>query len=519
MNIAVLLDLPAMIAPEQVILDDGQESLTYRELREGAGGAANVLTRLGVTAGARVGIFGVNSAAAVEILFAASALGAVAVPINYRASEAEVRHIAQDSGAEIIFADERYAQLLANAQPASVQRVVLLGSEYAELKREAHADFPTPADVDERGLAVLMYTSGTTSLPKGVQLTHGALSTFVLESADVADGGERGATLLSVPLYHVAGLSSMLVSVYGGRRILLMKQFDAADWLRRAGEQRPTHAFLVPTMLRKLLNEPAFAATDVSSLEAVSYGAAPMPLSTISLALDRFPGHVSFTGAYGMSETTSTVTVLSPEDHQRRPGESDEDRTRRLTSVGKPVAGVDLRVRTDEAATAAPREVGEVFVRTGRAMTGYWGAQADSTKGTIDSEGWLSTGDLGYLDEEGYLFLVGRRGDMIVRGGENIAPEEVEQTLLSHPDVLDAGVVGLPDEEWGERVGAAVVLRKDSSTSPADLNAHCRQLASFRRPEVLILAEELPRTSTGKLLRRELLPIILEHARLTSTAL
>ena len=207
MNIAVLLDLPAMIAPDQVILDDGVTSLTYGELRGGAGAAAGVLTRLGVTAGARVGIFGVNSATSVELLFAASALGAVAVPMNYRASEAEVRHIAQDSGAEVIFADERYAELLANARPASVQRVVLLGREYAELKRESPAEFPSPADVEERGLAVLMYTSGTTSLPKGVQLTHGALSTFVLESADVADGGDRGATLLSVPLYHVAGLS------------------------------------------------------------------------------------------------------------------------------------------------------------------------------------------------------------------------------------------------------------------------------------------------------------------------
>ena len=176
------------------------------------------------------------------------------------------------------------------------------------------------------------------------------------------------------------------------------------------------------------------------------------------------------------------------------------------------MAGVELLVRTEEGAVAAPREAGEVFVRTGRAMTGYWGAEAGTTKVTIDDEGWLSTGDLGYLDEDGYLFLVGRRGDMIVRGGENIAPEEVEQTLLSHPDVLDAGVVGLPDEEWGERVGAAGALRRDSSTSRADLDPHCRQLASFRRPEVLLIADELPRTSTGKLLRRELLPMLLEPA-------
>lgn len=511
MNIALLLDLPAMMAPDDIVIDDGSSAVSYEQLRAGAARAAGVLESLGIARGARVGIFGVNSVAAVELIFACSALGGVSVPINYRASKPEVRHIAQDSGAEVIFADERYAELLAQARPKSVRRVVLLGEAYSALKQQAQ-ETPGPADVEDSDLAVLIYTSGTTSLPKGVQLTHGGLSTFALESADVADGTDRGATLLSVPLYHVAGLSSMLVSVYGGRRILMMKQFEPLEWLKRAGEQRPTHAFLVPTMLRKLLNEPAFEQADLSSLQAISYGAAPMPLSTITDALRRLPEQIAFTGAYGMSETTSTVAVLGPEDHRRREDETEQEHRRRLSSVGRPIAGVELLVRTDERQVAAPHEVGEVFVRTGRAMTGYWGSQAGPAKVTIDEEGWLSSGDLGYLDEEGYVFLVGRRGDMIVRGGENIAPEEVEQVLLSHPDVLDAGVVGLPDEEWGERVGAAVVLRGNSNTSRADLDSHCRQLASFRRPDVIVIAQELPRTSTGKLLRRELSPVILEPA-------
>jgi acyl-CoA synthetase (AMP-forming)/AMP-acid ligase II len=507
LNIALLLDLPSGIVPDQTIVRDDERSLTYAELREGMARTVGLLAELGIGRGDRVGIFAVNSVAAIELLFAIAARGAVAVPMNFRARAPEVAHLTTDSGCKLIFADPRYAELLEGARGDNVERMILLDDEYERLQRQAAPSAEISYEVEDHDLAVLVYTSGTTSMPKGVQLTHGGLSSFALERGDVADGSDRGATLISVPLYHVAGLSALLLSIYAGRTILLMEQFAATDWLARAERDRPTHAFLVPTMLSKLLGEPGFADADLSSLAAISYGAAPMPLTTIQKAVAALPDSVEFSGAYGMSETTSTVTVLGPEDHRRRPGESEADHMCRLSSVGRPIEGVEIEVRGDGGA-CAPGESGEVFVRTGRAMTGYWGKDAGAGKVVIDDGGWLKTGDMGYLDAEGYLFLVGRAGDMIIRGGENIAPDEVETRLYSHPAVADAGVAGIPDEEWGERVGAAVVLREGSGVELAEIEDHCRELASFKRPEILIELDELPRTSTGKLVRRELVGIL-----------
>ena len=384
---------------------------------------------------------------------------------------------------------------------------MLFGEEYERLKAAAGPSSEISYEVEDSDLAELIYTSGTTSLPKGVQLTHGGLSSFAMERGDVADGSDRGVTLISVPLYHVAGLSALFLSVYAGRTIALMEQFAAGEWLERAARESPTHAFLGPTMLSKLLSDPGVETADLGSLQAISYGAAPMPLSTIQKAVEALPETVEFSGAYGMSETTSTVTVLGPEDHRRREGESEAGHLRRLSSVGRPIEGTEIEVRSEEG-VCGPEESGEVFVRTDRAMTGYWGKEGGAGKVVIDDGGWLKTGDLGYLDAEGYLFLVGREGDMIIRGGENVAPEEVEERLFSHPAVADAGVAGIPDEEWGERVGAAVVLRDGFDVGIDEIEEHCRELAGFKRPEIVIELEELPRTSTGKLVRRELIGIL-----------
>jgi acyl-CoA synthetase (AMP-forming)/AMP-acid ligase II len=258
-----------------------------------------------------------------------------------------------------------------------------------------------------------------------------------------------------------------------------------------------------------VLDHPDFERTDLSSLEAVTYGAAPMPPSVIRRAIDAFPRTVSFAGAYGQTETTSTVAVLDPDDHRIWEGTPEEQETklRRLRSVGRVLDDVELRVADIGGNILPPDTPGEVWLQTFRAMDGYWGAK-EKTRVTIDDEGWVHTGDMGYVDEGGYLFLVGRAGDMIIRGGENIAPDEVEAVLYEHPDVLEAGVVGVPDEEWGERVVAAVVLREGAGGVDV-LMEHCRaKLAGFKRPERILLMEELPRTSTGKLLRRDLVPKI-----------
>jgi acyl-CoA synthetase (AMP-forming)/AMP-acid ligase II len=509
-NLASLLDLPSMIVPEAIAVIDttaagGARAVTYGELRSAVAQTAGLLTELGIGHGDRVGLFATNSCAALEVIFATSAVGAVIVPMNFRAGPEEAAHLQADSGVRVLFAESRYRDLVQSTRPASVEQVIYLDEDYVA-RRDAADEYPLVADVEDGELAALLYTSGTTSLPKGVKLNHGAMSGYVMGSNDAADGSDNGRMLLAAPMYHIAGLTSLLNALYSGRVTVIMSQFDPDRWLELVQEHRVTHGFLVPTMLARLLDTESLGTADLSSLEALTYGAAPMPAAVIRRAIEIFPGTVSFAGAYGQTETTSTVAVLGPDDHKL----DDDLKLARLRSVGKVLDDVEVRIAGPDGAELGPGEVGEVQLRTYRAMDGYWGAEA-KTRVTIDGEGWVHTGDLGYLDDDRYLFLTGRSGDMIIRGGENVAPEEVEAVLYEHPDVIDAAVVGLPDDTWGERVVAAVVLRPGGSVD--EVMAFARQhLAPFKRPDPIFVTDTLPRTSTGKLLRRHLVPVLEERS-------
>lgn len=513
MNIAMLIDIPASIAPDQEVLTDGSESLTYSELRERVARVAGMLAGLGVGVGDRVGVFATNNLAYAEIVYAAASRGAILVPMNFRAREDEARHLLDDSGAKVVFADRRYSELLESVRSPKNQRIVYIDGEYPQERDAAEPDFDISFEVEDEDVAVLMYTSGTTSLPKGVQLTHGGLTAYVMGNGEAADGTPRGSTLVSAPMYHVAGLGSLLVALFSGRRVVTMPQFKAEDWMDLVERYEIQHSFLVPTMLAMVLDSPHFDPTRLTSLETVAYGAAPMPPSVIRRAIDAFPKTVGFSGAYGQTETTSTVAILGPDDHRLEGTEAEiEKKLGRLHSIGRPLDDVELRVVGPEGDVLAPNAIGEMQIRTGRKMSGYLGKE-EKTRVTIDNEGWVHTGDLGYIDEGGYAFLVGRSTDMIIRGGENIAPDEVERVLFAHPDIVDAACVGLPDEEWGERVEAAVVLRDGAGTTEADIIDFLRpRLSAFKRPERIHFMAELPRTSTGKLLRRNLRPQLLGEA-------
>src|SRR3954469_25028411 len=510
MNLAMLLDLPSMIVPDDIVVIDidGRE-VSYLELRQAASQVAGMLRGLGVGSGDRVGLFATNRVGMIEVVFGTAAIGATIVPMNYRAGVDEARHLMGDSGAKVLITETRYRALLEPLRPESLASMLYFDDGSYEAARDGAEPDELIEDVDDDELAALLYTSGTTSLPKGVMLKHGALTGYVMGTNECADGTPRGRQLMAAPLYHIAGLTSLLNALYSGRQTALMAQFDAAEWLDAVPRLGITNAFLVPTMLARVIDHPDFAKADLSSLESVTYGAAPMPPSVIRRAIELFPRTVSFAGAYGQTETTSTVAVLDPDDHRVWEGTPEEQETKlkRLRSVGRVLDDVSLRVcgpDGDELPTETP---GEVWLQTFRAMDGYWGAK-EKTRVTIDDSGWVHTGDMGYVDDGGYLYLVGRAGDMIIRGGENIAPDEIEAILYEHPDVLEAGVVGVPDEIWGERVVAAVVLR-DGAGGIDVLEAHCRaRLAGFKRPEKITLMAELPRTSTGKLLRRDLIPIL-----------
>jgi acyl-CoA synthetase (AMP-forming)/AMP-acid ligase II len=492
MNIAMLLELPAGTAPDQPILADDERDLTYAEVRDDVGRLAALLLAHGVRPADRVAVFATNSVRVVEVLFAAAAIGAVAVPMNYRARDEEVAHLLRDSAAKVVFADARYLAQLAAADVGEIAFVAFGAELDACLAgREPVGDFASVGDD-----AIVMYTSGTTALPKGVRLGHDGLTGFVLEAGEVADGEDHGTTLVAVPIYHIAGLMTVLVSLFVGRRVVVQREFVAAGWLAAVAEHRATEAFLVPTMLKRVLDE-GVEGRDLSSLKLVRYGAAPMPETVIARAIAAFGASVGFMGAYGLTETTSTVAVLGVADHVLT-GPGAEERRRRLTSVGRVVDDVEVEIRDEDDAPLAAGLVGRVCLRTARAMKGY--------SGRAEGGEWVETGDLGRLDDEGYLFLVGRAGDMIIRGGENIAPQEVERVLLEHPHVAEAAVVGVPDEEWGQRVVAAVVLDKPGAVDGDGLVEHTRsRLAGFKRPERVVVLDALPHTSTGKLMRRRVL--------------
>jgi acyl-CoA synthetase (AMP-forming)/AMP-acid ligase II len=505
-NLGSLLDLPSMIVPESVVLidttGDGEaRTVTYEELRAAVSQTAGLLTSLGLGEGDRVGVFATNSTAFLEALFGASALGATVVPMNYRAADEEVSHLLADSGSRVVFTETRYRDLIESCRPDSLEEIIYLDDDYPA-RRDAADEWPLMAEVDDDDLAALLYTSGTTSLPKGVKLTHGALTGYIMGANDAADGSDLGRMILAAPLYHIAGLTSVLNALYAGRVTVVMQQFEADRWLDLVDAHEVTHAFLVPTMLARVLESDRLASASLASLEALTYGAAPMPPAVIKRAIETFPSTVGFSGAYGQTETTSTVAVLGPDDHVL----DGDQKLARLSSVGQVLDDVEVRIVDPDGNVLGPGEHGEVQLRTYRAMDGYWGSE-EKTRVTIDEEGWVHTGDLGFLDDDNYLFLSGRSGDMIIRGGENIAPEEVEAVLYEHGDVLDAAVVGLKDDTWGERVVAAVVLRDGGSLDA--VNAHLREhLASFKRPEAIHVAADLPRTSTGKLLRRHLVPVL-----------
>jgi acyl-CoA synthetase (AMP-forming)/AMP-acid ligase II len=509
MNTVSFLAIPAGIVPEQEALVCGAARFTYAEAHARVRRLAAALAELGVGPGTRVAALDVNSHRYVEAYYATAMLGGVFVPVNYRAKRPELEHMLRTAGTRVLLTSRRYLAAVDEVRPSLdtlAATVVFDGATGAhpgyEALLAAAAEREVEASVEDDDTTILMYTSGTTALPKGVMLTHHDFTAYVTANVELADGTPRGAALLCVPLYHIAGATNMMTTLWTGRRLVLVPQFEPREWLDVVERERITHAFLVPTMLKKLLDQPDLERRDLSSLQILSYGGAAMPFAVVRRAIERFPRTVGFVNAFGQTETTSTLTILGPDDH-RLAGtpEEIERRTRRLTSIGRPLPDVEVKIAGDDGAALPPGEVGEICVRTPRVMKGYAGA----TESPLTADGWLPTRDMGWLDEEGYLFIAGRKDDMIIRGGENIAPAEVEAVLQSHPAVEEAAVLGVPDVEWGQRVAACVVLRPGSALTAESLADFCRaRLASFKKPEIIRFVPELPKNPMGKILRREL---------------
>jgi acyl-CoA synthetase (AMP-forming)/AMP-acid ligase II len=309
--------------------------------------------------------------------------------------------------------------------------------------------------------------------------------------------------ILTVPLHHIAGIQAVMAAIYGGRTLVLQRQFDEEGWMKLVQDEKVDRAMMVPTMLKRLMDQPTFKDYDLSSLEVITYGAAPMPLEVIKKAIVEFP-KTRFINAFGQTETASTITMLPPDAHDVHEGDPDfERKMKRLGSIGLPLPDVEVIIVNEEGKEVAVEENGEIVARGERLMKGYWNRE-EATKETLRG-GWLYTGDLGYRDEDGYIFLSGRAKDFLKRGGEMIAPEEVEQIIMSHPAVDEAAIIGIPDVEWGERVRAIVVIKPGAELTADEVIEHCRpRMAGFKRPEDVIFIDELPRNPMGKVLKRVL---------------
>ncbi len=492
MHVGMLLAMAADGMSDRVAVGSLQGGTTFGDL---AVGAARVGAALAALPGDRVAMLDLNSPAVPLTLFGAAAAGKPFVPLNYRLADDRLCALAERTAPTILVAAADMAPRLDGVEG-------ILVVTHDELL--AMAATPSGAEAalwegDPDSIAVMLYTSGTTGEPKAAVLRHRNLASYVISTVEFTGAAADECALVSVPPYHVAAISGVLSTTYSGRRLVYLDTFDAAKWVGLAEREAVTHAMVVPTMLGRILDVVEDRGADrLRSLRSLSYGGGPMSAAVIERAVRLLP-HVGFVNAYGLTETSSTVAVLGPDDHKVAFGSADPVVRARLGSVGRPLPSIELTIRDPLGAEVPTGFTGEIWARGEQVAGEYLGRPA----GGVD--GWFATRDTGHLDDGGYLYVHGRLDDVIVRGGENLSPGEIEEVLLDHPSVAQAAVVGTPDPRWGEVVVAAVVLHPGAQTGPEELRSHVRErLRSTMTPERIEIRAELPFNETGKLLRRVL---------------
>jgi acyl-CoA synthetase (AMP-forming)/AMP-acid ligase II len=512
MNTTDFMNIAVSICPDRDFMVFEKERLTYEQAGERINRMAHTLESLGVRKETRVGMLSVNVPQYIETYFAAAKTGAIFVPLNFRARSDELTYMINRAEVKVLFIGKRYVELVRGilSNLTSVETCISIdGPEDGMLNYEdlisAAPEEEYFGEIDDADTTILMFTSGTTGRPKAVPLTHESFSSYILANVDPADPEIEEKNILTVPLYHVAGIQGVLAAVYGGRTLILMRQFEVREWLETVQREKVNRAMLVPTMVRQLIEFPEFSQFDLSSLKIITYGAAAMPFEVIKKAIVTFPG-VSFINAFGQTETGSTIATLGPEDHDI--SGTEEEKAKKLkrlsSSIGRPLPDVEVRIIDETGNPVPPQVTGEIVARGPRIMSGYW-QDAEKTAQAFTPDGWLRTSDLGYMDEEGYIYLSGRADDLIIRGGENISPREVEEVLVTHPKVQDAAVIGVPSEEWGQEPRALVVLYEGETASEEEIMEFARtKLASFKRPRSVIIVDVLPRSALGKLSRKKL---------------
>jgi acyl-CoA synthetase (AMP-forming)/AMP-acid ligase II len=497
MSISLLLEMAASSDPDRTAVVSGDFRLTTTELSELADRGAGVIGESGAQHVAYVGTGGVMLPL---LLFSSARAGTAFTPLNYRLSEDGLRQLIDRLPSPLVIVDTEYRDMV-----VASGKQVITSDEFVDAARTTAPGADTSVFADPDDVAVVLFTSGTTSKPKAVELTHSNLTSYVTGTVEFGSAEPNDAALICVPPYHIAGVSAALSNLYAGRKMVYLQQFKPKEWVRLVRDEGVTSATVVPTMLDRVVSVLEAEPVELPTLRSLAYGGSKVALPLVRKALGLLPD-VGFVNAYGLTETSSTIAVLTPDDHRGALAADDEAVARRLGSVGQPVPGIEVQIRGDDGTVLGPGHTGELFVR-GEQVSGRYTDMGS----VLDADGWFPTKDIAMLDEGGYLFIGGRSDDTIIRGGENIAPAEIEDVLVEHPAVRDCVVVGPEDPEWGQIIVAVVVPADGIAPDPDELRAHVRaQLRGSRTPDRVVFRDELPTNATGKVLRRELVD---EYAR------
>jgi fatty-acyl-CoA synthase len=497
MNVSDWLSRRSQLHPEKEAIVFGELRLTYRDLNNRVNRMIHALGKMDLRKGDRFAIFNLNSNAFLETAFACARLGVILVPINFRLAPPEIEYILQDSGARVLLTDANlFGMIEESIEKIEIEHLIVEGTP-VPAKAMAFEDLlegqPKEAPSIEEPIGgedpfSLMYTSGTTGTPKGAILTHNNLFWNAVNCMHGFELDAHTRFLISVPLFHAGGLNGGAVpTLYAGGTIVLESFFHPDTTLDQVQKEKITFLGGVPVMFQLMLDVPSFDRVDLSSVKTIMVGAMPVPVPLIEAYQKK---NVTFQQSYGLTEATSSVLHLRHEDALRKVG-----------SAGKPFLHVDVRIANEEGKEVKPGESGEILVRGGNVMKGYW-KRPEETAATIQN-GWLRTGDMATVDEEGFVFIQDRKRDLIISGGENIYPAEVESVLCQHPKVAEVSVIAAPDPKWGESVKAVIVAKPGTEPTLEDIMDFCEtRLARYKRPKSVVLVDELPRNALGKVLRK-----------------
>lgn len=516
-DISLLADVPRFHAernPGSVATVLGERETSYAQLNQLSSQIANGLIQEGIAQEdmaeqQRVVFLDVNSDVFYQILFGCSKANAVLCGVNWRLAPPEVEYIINDTDAEIVFVGERFFSIIETIMDRlpKVKKVVALSGEHNEWESfdawysKQESTDPNLA-ADQEDISIQMYTSGTTGHPKGVQLANRVFFARTTDNSEEMQWDvwkSDDVSLVSMPAFHVSGSGWGLMGLIPGAKNIILPEFDPAAALEAIAQYKITKIFLVPAAIQFVLALPQSRTTDYSSIDFLLYGASPIPLDLLREAISVF--QCKFVQLYGMTETAGAATYLPASDHEL--GEGAQSSHERMNSAGKPLPGMSVKIVDEQGTELGVREVGEICLQTPASMSGYWNLPEATRETLID--GYIHTGDAGYVDEDGYVYVYDRVKDMIISGGENVYPAEVESAMFGHPAIDDVAVIGIPDDKWGESVKAVVVLKEGKTASQEEIIAFTRErIAAFKAPKSVDFIELMPRNASGKLLKREL---------------